>query len=172
MLAPFPLEPSRPSLDSSSRSFWTRRWTRSSRVWRQQFGKCSPPSSSCEELNPPRTSSRLWTKSVPSTRSSRPMWCLLVEFSLFGPHGKRLLHRLEATVREMFTSFVKLRGAEPSEDIEPTLDQVSAIHLVITADVVPSCGVLVVRSAWQETVAPSGGNSSGNVHLLRQAARS
>ena len=33
-----------------------------------------------------------------------------------------------AKVREMSTSYVQLRGAEPCEDIEPTLEQVSAIH--------------------------------------------
>ena len=56
------------------------------------------------------------------------------------------------TVRDMFTSHVKLRGAEPSEDIEPTLEQVSAIHQVVTADVC-LCGLLTVWSALQETVA-------------------
>ena len=37
----------------------------------------------------------------------------------------------------MFTDYIRLRGADPSEDIEPTLEQVSAIHQVITADVLP-----------------------------------
>ena len=43
----------------------------------------------------------------------------------------------QAKVREKFTSYVKLRAAEPSEDIEPTLEQVSAVHQIITADLVP-----------------------------------
>ena len=42
-----------------------------------------------------------------------------------------------AKVREMFASHVNLRGAEPSEDIGPTVKQVSAIHQVITAGLVP-----------------------------------
>ena len=40
----------------------------------------------------------------------------------------------------MFTSYVELRGAEPSEGIKPTLEQVSAIQQVITADCVPCAG--------------------------------
>ena len=56
---------------------WTRRWTPSSRVCRRpKIGRCSHPESSCEELNHPRTSSRPQRQSVPSTRSSRPIWCL------------------------------------------------------------------------------------------------
>ena len=43
----------------------------------------------------------------------------------------------QAKVQEMFTDCVGLRGADPPEDFEPTLEQVSAIHQVITADVVP-----------------------------------
>ena len=43
----------------------------------------------------------------------------------------------QAKVQEMFTDCVGLRGADASEDIGPTLQQVSAIHQVITADVVP-----------------------------------
>ena len=51
--------------------------------------------------------------------------------------GLRARAPSQAKVREMFTDFVRLRGAIPSEDIEPTLEQVSAIHQVITTDVVP-----------------------------------
>ena len=59
----------------------------------------------------------------------------------------------QARVREMFTSHVKLRGAESSEDVERTLDQVSALKQVITADLVPFADFSLVPSAWQKTVA-------------------
>ena len=59
----------------------------------------------------------------------------------------------------MFTSDVKLQGAEPSADIEPTLERVSAVHQVLTTDACALCGFLTVRSAWQETAAQA--------HLLR-----
>ena len=39
--------------------------------------------------------------------------------------------------RVMFNTHVKLRGTEPSQDTEPTLDQVCAIHQVIAAGFVP-----------------------------------
>ena len=61
----------------------------------------------------------------------------------------------------MFTSNVKLRGAEPSEGIEPTLEQVSAIHQVIPADLVPFAdfslfGPLSKRLLAQTQLSPSG----------------
>ena len=48
------------------------------------------------------------------------------------------LVRLPQTmVRALFTKYIAVRGAEPSEDIEPTHEQVSAVHQVITNDFVP-----------------------------------
>ena len=92
----------------------------------------------------PRRRTRLWW----STARGREYWLLLplsvtaepwLKLSvLLDPALDSELARLpQAKVREMFTDYVRLRGATPSEDIEPTLEQVSAIHQVITADVVP-----------------------------------
>ena len=82
--APVPLGPSRRSRDSSSRSFCTWRWTPSSRVFRRQkFGRYSHPASS----------HRVWSKSVPSTRSSRPILCPL-RMSHCSVRMARDLHKL------------------------------------------------------------------------------
>jgi len=43
----------------------------------------------------------------------------------------------QAKVRTMFTKYLKIRGAEPSEDIEPTVEQISAVNQVIEGDLVP-----------------------------------
>ena len=42
-----------------------------------------------------------------------------------------------STVRAMFSNYKKTRGGNPSEDIEPTLEQLSAVHQVLTADLLP-----------------------------------
>ena len=58
-----------PSHGSSSRFFWTQRWTQSSRAFRRQkYRKCLPTASGCEEQTPPRTSGRPCSKSVLSIR--------------------------------------------------------------------------------------------------------
>ena len=55
------------------------------------------------------------------------------------------LARLPQAKVRVFTSYVKLPGAEPSEDIEPALEQVGAIHQVITAVLVPFADVGLLR---------------------------
>ena len=40
-------------------------------------------------------------------------------------------------IRVMYSEYVKTRGAEPSEDIEPTTEQISAVKQVLDADLVP-----------------------------------
>ena len=37
----------------------------------------------------------------------------------------------------MYSEYVKTRGAEPSEDIEPTTEQLSAVKQVLDADLSP-----------------------------------
>ena len=67
----------------------------------------------------------------------------------------------QAEVREMFTSYVELRGAEPSEDIERTLEKVSAVHQVSTA--------VLVQFADCALFPPRGpkGKLSGSVGILK-----
>ena len=40
-------------------------------------------------------------------------------------------------VRDLFTKYSMLRGAEPAEDVEPTIEQISAVNQVLRADLVP-----------------------------------
>ena len=40
-------------------------------------------------------------------------------------------------VRELFTKYSTLRGAEPAEDVEPTIEQISAVNQVLNNDLVP-----------------------------------
>ena len=40
-------------------------------------------------------------------------------------------------VRGLFNSYALARGAEPAEDVEPTLEQISAVAQVVAADLVP-----------------------------------
>jgi len=40
-------------------------------------------------------------------------------------------------IRHMFTEYEKTRGAEPTEEIEPTVEQISAVKQVLDADLVP-----------------------------------
>jgi len=48
------------------------------------------------------------------------------------------LVRLPGTkIRQMFNEYEKTRGAEPTEDIEPTVEQISAVKQVLDADLVP-----------------------------------
>jgi len=42
-----------------------------------------------------------------------------------------------AKIRHMFTEYEKTRGAEPTEEIEPTVEQISAVKQVLDADLVP-----------------------------------
>ena len=73
---------------------------------------------------------------------------------LLDPARDSELARLpQAKVREKFISYVKLRAAEPSEDVDPTLEQVSAVHQVITAGLVSFADFRVGRSARQEAFA-------------------
>ena len=43
----------------------------------------------------------------------------------------------QARARQMFTDYLAVRGAEPSEDVEPTVEQISAVNQVLEADLVP-----------------------------------
>ena len=64
----------------------------------------------------------------------------------------------------MFTDYVRQRGAEPSEDIEPTLEQVSATRQIISADMVPFPDVSLIgphgkrltHLNWTWLLAPEG----------------
>jgi hypothetical protein len=48
------------------------------------------------------------------------------------------LHRLpHAQVRGLFNAYAKTRGAEPAEDVEPTVEQISAVAQVVASDLVP-----------------------------------
>ena len=40
-------------------------------------------------------------------------------------------------VRELFSAYAKLRGAEPTEEVEPTVEQISAVNQVLRSDLVP-----------------------------------
>ena len=40
-------------------------------------------------------------------------------------------------IRDLFTAYEKLRGAEPVEDVEPTTEQISAVNQVLENDMVP-----------------------------------
>ena len=40
-------------------------------------------------------------------------------------------------IRDLFTAYQVKRGAEPSEEVEPTTEQISALAQVIAADLVP-----------------------------------
>ena len=51
--------------------------------------------------------------------------------------SSRLVRIPQADFRALFAKYIKVRGAEPSDAIEPTLEQVSAVHQVITNDFVP-----------------------------------
>ena len=42
-----------------------------------------------------------------------------------------------AKIWQMFTEYEKSRGAEPTEEIEPTVEQISAVKQVLDADLVP-----------------------------------
>ena len=49
----------------------------------------------------------------------------------------KLVRMPQTKVRALFTDYIAKRGAEPSEDIEPTLEQISAVYQVCNADLVP-----------------------------------
>ena len=54
------------------------------------------------------------------------------------PSLDTLLVRLPAVrLREAFDKYFISRGAEPSEDVEPTTEQISAVAQVIAADLTP-----------------------------------
>ena len=73
--------------------------------------------------------------SAPGTISTEPKIKLAL---VLDPSLDSELVRLPQTVfRAMFTRYIAVRGAEPSEDIEPTHEQVSALHQVINNDLVP-----------------------------------
>ena len=40
-------------------------------------------------------------------------------------------------IRNLFTTYEKVRGAEPAEDVEPTVEQISAVNQVLQADLIP-----------------------------------
>ena len=58
--------------------------------------------------------------------------------SVLDPTLDSELVRLPAVaIRKYFSDYITLRGATPSEDTEPTAEQLSAMHQVIAADLVP-----------------------------------
>jgi hypothetical protein len=57
---------------------------------------------------------------------------------ILDPSMDTALQRLpQARIRALFNEYAKSRGAEPAEDVEPTVEQVSAIAQVVAADLVP-----------------------------------
>ena len=48
-----------------------------------------------------------------------------------------LVRLSQVQVRKLFNDYAALRGAEPTEEVEPTVEQISAVAQVVAADLVP-----------------------------------
>jgi hypothetical protein len=90
----------------------------------QGLGQPSQPSQLSTVAAPP---------SAPASTEPKTKLSVILDPSL----DSELVRLPHSKVRALFNNYATLRGAEPSEDVEPTVEQVSAFAQLLAADMVP-----------------------------------